>query len=321
MKSNLIITGSTGVLGSSFKNRDFLKKNQKYNFIFLNSRILDLRNLDKTLIFFLKIKPRYVIHLAAVSGGIGFSNRYQASLLRDNIYMAFNILEASRKTNVKKLIMTLTTGMYPEKAKLPLVEECIHSGEPTKNNFGSSFAKRIIEPAIRAYREEYKLDVIGLVPSGIFGENDNFNLDHAPMLPATINKILNAKKNNLKKVEIWGSGKPLREYTYSNDYRDIYMWALKNYSNNKIINISSGQEYSIKEIVKKICNILDYDFKNVFFNNEKDGIFKKTTCTKYLQSLVKFKFTDFDISLKKTIEWYVNNQSKLNLDKVKLKKF
>jgi len=321
MKSKVIITGSSGVLGSSFKNREFLKKNKKYNFIFLNSKNLDLRNLNKTLSFFSKTKPKYVIHLAAVSGGIGLSNQYQASLLRDNVYMAFNILEASRKTNVKKLIMTLTTGMYPEKAKLPLIEEYIHNGEPTKNNFGSSFAKRIIEPAIRAYRDEYKLDVVGLVPSGIFGENDNFNLDHAPMLPATINKIFYAKKYNLEKVEIWGSGKPLREYTYSHDYRDIYMWVLKNYSSNKIINISSGQEFSIKEIVKKICSILDYDFKNIFFNNRNDGILKKTTSTKYLKSLVQHKFIDFDIALKKTIEWYINNQSKLNLNKPKLKKF
>lgn len=320
---NLIVTGSSGVLGTSFKNKQFLKKYNKYKFVFLNSKTLDLRNLGDTINFFKKKKPKFVVHLAAVSGGIGLSSEYQASLLRDNVYMALNILEASRKCNVNKIIMTLTTGMYPEFSKLPLKEKYIHLGEPTKNNYGSSFAKRLIEPAIRAYREQYKLDVIGLIPSGIFGENDNFSIEHAPMLPATINKIFNAKKNKEGSVEIWGTGKPLREYTYSQDYRDIYMWALENYSNSKCINISCGEEYSIKEIVKKVCLNIGYDFKKIHFNkNKPDGIFKKTTDVTYLNSLIKFKFTPFDIALKKTIHWYKNNYNKKNfLNTSKIKSF
>jgi GDP-L-fucose synthase len=319
---NLIITGSSGVLGSSFQDKLFLKRLKKYKFIYLTSKILDLRNLEDTIRFFKKNKPKFVIHLAAVSGGIGLSSEYQASLLRDNTYMALNILEASRKCNVNKVIMTLTTGMYPEFSKLPLKEEYIHLGEPTKNNYGSSFAKRLIEPAIRAYREEYKLDVIGLIPSGIFGENDNFSLKHAPMLPATINKIFYAKKNKEESVEIWGTGRPLREYTYSHDYRDIYMWALENYSNSKCINISCGEEYSIKEIVKKVCFYIGYDYKKIHFNeNKPDGILKKTTDVSYLNSLIKFKFTSFDEALKKTIYWYSKNLKKNFSDTSKIKSF
>ena len=129
----------------------------------------DLRNTGATLDIVAKYKPDAILHLAAVSGGVGLSIKYPAGILRDNVLMTFSILEAARKFNVKKTIMTLSTGMYPPNAPLPLKEEYIHNGYPHDSNYSYSFAKRIIDPAIKAYRDEYKLNVIGLIPAGIFG--------------------------------------------------------------------------------------------------------------------------------------------------------
>ena len=191
---------------------------------------------------FKRLNGDSIVHLAAISGGIGFSKSHHASMLRDNILMTFNILEAARINKYKKVLLTLTSGMYPEKIKPPYNETMIHEGRPLENNYGSSFAKRIMDPAIRAYRDEYNLDVIGLIPSGIFGPNDNFNIDHAPMLPATILKAYYAKKNN-SKLKVWGNGKAIRDYTFSKDLRDIFIWALENYSSDLCLNVSSPEEH------------------------------------------------------------------------------
>jgi len=308
VKKKILLTGSRGVLGSSFKKKKFLKKlNKKYSFIFSDSTKCDLRNYNKTLKYIKNIKPDFIINLAAVSGGIGLSAKYQATLLRDNLLINLNILEVARKSKVKKVLMTLTTGAYPKNLKLPYREKNLHDGLPLENNYGSSFAKRMIDPAIKSYRDEFNLDVIGLAPSGIYGENDNFNLDDAPMLPATIHKAYLAKKKNHKLI-IWGNGESYRELTYSDDYRDIFMWALENYSKSQILNVSSKEEYKIKVIVQKICKILKLNKKNVYFDKKKpNGIYKKTCDTSLLIKQKRFNFTELDAGLKKTIKWFVKN--------------
>ncbi len=313
----ILVTGSSGVLGSSFKEEKFTE-NKKYNFEFLDSRKeVDLRNLDNTINFFNKSSPNYVINLAAVSGGIGLSSKYHASLLRDNALICFNVLEACRRINIEKVIMTLSTGMYPKLAKLPYNEKDIHTGDPLENNYGYSFGKRIIEPSIRAYRSEYELNAIGLILSGIYGENDNFNLNSAPMLPATINKIYNAKYNN-EICTVWGDGSQLRELTYSKDIRNIYIWFLENYSSENCVNISSGEELAIKDIVKIICEEFDYDFNLVKFDVSKPkGILKKTTDISLQNSLNKFDFVKFKDGIKEVVKWYKKNIKNLRLDNKK----
>ena len=170
---NILVTGSGGVTGKAVKR---ISKNYKdKNFIFVNSSDLDLRNFKKTQSFLRNNKIDKVINLAAVSGGIGISLKHPASMLRDNVLINLSIVEACVSCNIKKLILTLTTGMYPENSKLPLIEEYIHDGEPSKTNYGSSFAKRLIEPIIRSYREEYNLNVVGLIPEWYFWTRRQFS--------------------------------------------------------------------------------------------------------------------------------------------------
>lgn len=312
-RKKIIVTGANGVLGSAFKDKTFLNKYYYYKFIFTDHKTVDLRNLQKTINFFKKAKATYLIHLAAVSGGVNFSNKYQASLLRDNTLMTFNILEAARIFKIKKTILTLTTGMYPAHIKRVMSEEDIHNGYPPINNYGSSFAKRLIDPAIKAYRNEYRLDVIGFIVSNLYGENDNFNLEHTTMLPATIYKAYLAKKNKTK-LEIWGNGNELRDYVYAKDVRNIYMWGLKNYSDSKCINICSGAELSIKNIVYKICNIFKLEKKHLTFNKIKITSTKKRKISNlYLKKLYKYKFVNLNEGLHNTIEWFKKNIKHINI--------
>jgi len=317
----ILILGSSGVLGYAFKDKSFIKKfKNQYKFIYLTSKEVDLRNQKKTIEFIKNIKPFGILHLAGSGGGIGRSYNKHASILRDNVYMTFNVLEGARLAKTKKIILTMSTGMYPKKARIPLQEKDIHNGEPVNYNYGNSFGKRIIEPAVRAYRDQYNLKAIGVIVSGIFGEGDNFNYQEANMLPATIRKIIEAKKKNLKKVEVWGTGKPLREYTYSKDLRDIYMYLLKKYDRSLSFNVSSLQEKSISNIIKIICENVGYDFKRIYFNPKKpEGIFKKTPSIKIFNSIIKFKFTNLEEGIGNTVKWY-NNSKKINL-KSKEKKF
>jgi GDP-L-fucose synthase len=317
----ILILGCGGVLGYSFKEQSFLKKyKKKYNFVFVNSKTVDLRIQKKTFDYILKEKPYAIFHLAGSGGGIGRSYNKHASILRDNIYMIFNVIEGARLANVKKLLLTMSTAMFPEKAKIPLRESDIHNGVPVKYNYGNSFGKRIIEPAIRAYKAEYNMDIKGIIVSGIYGEGDNFNIKEANMLPSIIRKIIEAKKNNLKKIKIWGTGKPIRDYTYSKDLRNIYMQSLNIKKSVNYFNVSSLQERSVYDFVKIVCKSVDYSFKNVFFDKNKlEGIIKKTPSTKLFKTIIKYKFIRLEEGIKNTINWYLNSKN-INT-KSKAKKF
>jgi GDP-L-fucose synthase len=320
MKKIILVTGCGGVAGKALIR--ISKLYSKYKFIFTTSDEVDLRDLKKTFKFIKNHKINKIINFAAVSGGIGLSLNHQASMLRDNVLINLNILESSVKLKIEKVILCLTTGMYPEKAKLPLKETDIHNGYPSDTNYGSSFAKRLIDPAIRAYREEFKLNVIGLIPSGIFGPDDNFDPEHAPMLPSVIARMYLAKIKN-DKMEIWGTGKPLREYTYCEDIAKIFMWALDNYNEKEVLNIGSTEEKSIKKIVTIIAKHMEFPTKNIFFNtNKKDGIYKKSADNSLFIKKCNFKYLSLDEGIRKTVEWYIDEfNNKKNFDsRNKLKK-
>jgi GDP-L-fucose synthase len=300
--NKILVTGSAGVLGTAVQavSRDYPEK----EFVFLTSKDGDLTDISTTLRVVEKHRPDAILHLAAVSGGVGLSMKLHASMLRDNTLMALSILEAARKCEVEKTIMTLTTGMYPEKAPIPLKEESIHNGYPHESNYGSSFAKRLIDPAIRAYREEYGMSVIGLVPSGIFGENDYYHPEEAAMVPALIRRFYDGR-NTDEKIIIWGDGSPLREYTYAKDIARIYMWALHNYDQAQILNIGTTEENSVRDIAFMIADIMGVNRARIFFDPTKPGgIFKKSTDNSRFLALSNFSYTPFREGLKKTIQWF-----------------
>ncbi len=295
----ILITGATGVLGEAFKKID----NKK--FFFLNGRKdLDLCSQNDTNQFFNENEFDGVIHLAAVSGGLGLSGpKYQATLLRDNTLMLFNILDNSVRKKIKKTLVALSSGMYPPTAKMPYLEESVHNGPAHESSYGYFYAKRVFEPAIRSYRDQFNLDVIGCVPNGMYGESDNFS-DHGPMLPSIIKKMHAAKKNN-QKLNVWGDGSPLREYTYAYDMAKAFLWCFENYSSYEIINVGSSEERSIKDIVNYISESMNFDKKNIDYDTSKPmGVLKKSMSNDKFIKLSNFKFTSLKDGILNTTKWY-----------------
>jgi len=299
----ILVTGSSAVLGTAVK--AVSRGHSENTFIFTSSKDGDLTDPTETQALFAHHRPDAVLHLAAVSGGIGLSMKYPATLLRDNIRMTFNVLEAARENKVKKTVMTLTTGMYPPDAPLPLDEKDIHNGYPHDSNYGSSFAKRMVDPAIRSYREEYGMNVIGLIPSGIFGENDNFNYKDAPMLPALIRRFYE-NRTNTRPIVIWGDGSPLREYSYSKDLAEIFIWALQHYDEAQVLNVGTAEENTVRDIAYMIADIMQIDGARIQFDRSKpNGVFRKSTNNSRFIKKSGFKYTPFRDGLQKTIKWFV----------------
>jgi len=304
----ILITGGSALVGTAVKS--IQNRYPESEFIFIGSKDCDLTNKDEVFTYIQKHKPEAIIHLAAVSGGIGLSTKYPATILRDNVLMNLYILEAARIFGVKKIVMTLSAGMYPTNAPKPIKEDYIHDGCPHNSNYSYAFAKRLIEPSIKAYRNEYVLNVIGLVPSGMFGENDNFNYNDATMVPSLIRRFYENKSGS-KKISVWGDGSPLREYTYSKDIARIFMWCLYNYSDAQILNIGTAEEHSVKEIALMIAKILSIDRKRIEFDASKPkGIFRRSTDNSKFVQMSSFKYTPFKVGLERTIKWFRDTYEK-----------
>lgn len=295
----ILLTGAKGVLGSAFRE---IYGDKLYPILGKEKLDLTLQSSFKKI--FKKHKFSGIIHLAAVSGGMGFSGpKYQASLLRDNTLMLFNILDNARLFKIKKVLLVLSSGMYPPNAKMPYKEKSIHEGPAHESSYGYFYAKRIFEPAIRSYRQQYGMNIIGCVPNGIFGPNDNFS-NFAPMLPSIIKRANEAKKTG-KKLIVWGNGEPLREYTLSYDMAKAMMWCYKNYSSDEIINVGSNQEYKIKDIVNIVAKNLEMDKKDILFDKSKpNGVIRKSMDNSKFIKLSNFKFTSLREGIKITMDWF-----------------
>ncbi len=308
MYKRILVTGGTGLLGTGIKavSAGFPEN----EFVFFGSKDCDLTRLDEALRFVRHYRPDAIIHTAALAGGVQYSTNYPATLLRDNVLMNINVLEAARSTGVQKTIMTLSTGMYPTKAPNPIREEQVHEGAPHESNYSYSFAKRLIEPSIRAYRKEYGINVIGLVSNGIFGENANFRPEESVMLAALIRRFYESRQSN-GKIVIWGDGSPLREYTYSKDMARAFMWCLEHYDDPQILHVGSTEEHSVKEAAFMVAEILGIDFSRIVFDPSKPaGILKKSTDNSRFLNLSGFQYTPFRVGLENMIKWFCDNYDK-----------
>jgi len=296
-----LVTGANGLVGYA------IRKLNLPNFEYVTHEDGDLTDFEKTKFIFEKVKPTRVIHLAAVVGGIGGNLMHSGSFFRNNIMINTNVLEAARMCGVKKLISFMSTCVFPDKCSYPLEEKNLHNGPPHPSNFGYAYAKRMLEVQSSAYRKEWNCDYIVAIPTNIYGPRDNFNLKEGHVLPALIHKCFIAKTNNTDLV-VWGSGKPLREFVYSEDIAWLSRWALDNYSEDSPIIFSSGIEISIRDVVKLVARKMEFEGKIVFDDSKPDGQFRKPSDTAKLRKhLPEFKFTPIEKGLKRTVDWFVSN--------------
>ena len=307
-KCRFLITGGSGMVGEALKEILIGR-----NVTFLSSRECDLRDEMKTVTFFRKCKPKYVIHLAARVGGIKANSDYIADFFTENIRINTNVLECSRMMGVKKAISVLSTCIYPAKVKYPLTEEQLHNGFPHESNYGYAFAKRALDVMSRAYRKQYNCNFITAISNNLFGKYDNFDLDNSHVIPAIIRKIHEAKINDKKEVIFWGDGSAKREFTYAKDFAKALLFLFEKYEGEEPVNLGNTKEYTIKTVVGLVSKMLDYKGKIIWDKTKPNGQLKKPSSNKkFLKLGWKEKdYTDFEIALKETVDWVVYNYPNL----------
>lgn len=309
-KQTILVTGGSGLVGTAIQAiMTENSYNAKYNFVFVSSNHCNLTNYFQTLDFFTKVKPDYVIHLAANVGGLYKNMAKPVDMLETNILINSNVLKASHELRVKKLIGCLSTCIFPDKISYSIDEKSLHSGPPHNSNFAYAYAKRLLEVQARAYREQYGDNFVCIIPTNIYGPNDNFNLEDAHVIPALIHKCYLAKKSSEPFV-VFGTGKPLRQFIHSEDLARLIMWTLENYLEPEPIILSGGEEdeTSIGDIAKIIAKKFDYESSMIFDSSKSDGQYKKTASNlKLLELIGDYKFISIESGISDTIDWFCDN--------------
>jgi GDP-L-fucose synthase len=297
MKNKILITGGNGLVGSEFKGEQYFKP---------SSKEYDLTDRDQTYRLMLK-EFDGVIHCAAKVGGLGSNMNYKGEFFYNNIMMNTNVIEGARLSKVKNLVAFLSTCVFPDNVEYPLTEKKIHLGTPHFSNDAYAYAKRMADVQIRAYKEQYGLNYKTVIPSNIYGPNDNYDLVNGHVLPSLIHKCYLARENKTP-LTIWGSGKPLREFIFSRDVAKLTEWVLHNYNENEPIILSTSEEVSINDVVGIIVELMNFKGDVIFDSSKPDGQFRKPSDNSKIKNyLPEFQFTPLYTGLKETIEYFEKN--------------
>jgi GDP-L-fucose synthase len=296
VNKKILVTGGSGLVGSEFDN--FLK---------INSKDCDLTNQKEIKNLLLSVNPTHIIHTAGHVGGLGANMNNLGEFFYRNILINTNLIHESYHYGVKKVLSFLSTCIFPDDVDYPLTEDKIHSGPPHDSNFAYAYAKRMVDIQNKAYNKSYGTKYFSVIPTNIYGPNDNYNLKNGHVLPSLIHKVYLAKKEN-KNLEVWGTGKPLREFIYSKDVAKICENLIFNYEDEKPIILSNSIEISIEELVITICDIMKFKNNIVWDKSKPDGQYRKPTDNTYLKSIVpNFKFTPLIDGLEETIHFFESN--------------
>jgi GDP-L-fucose synthase len=303
MKKKLLILGGSGLVGSAVVR--LAKKDFK---VFCPTRS-DLNLFDKKKVdyYFNKKKPYYVINCAGKVGGINANSTYVADFIYENSVIQNNIIFASHNYKVNKLVFLGSSCIYPRNCKQPIKEEYLLTSSLEKTNEFYAIAKIAGLKMIEAFNKQYKHNFISVMPTNIYGINDNFHRQNSHVVPALIEKIFNGYVNNKKIVKLWGTGNALRDFLYVDDVAKAILFLTKNYYNHELINIGSGKEVSIKYLSKLISNIIGFKGKIIFDSSVPDGTPRKILDTSKINNLGWKPSYNLQEGLKKTIGWYILN--------------
>ncbi|KAJ3238597.1 GDP-L-fucose synthase [Chytriomyces hyalinus] len=313
MKSTILVTGSSGLVGQALQNiiaNDVeYGQNPDEEWVFVTSKDADLRDLVQTEALFERVKPTHVIHLAAFVGGLFRNLKYKADFYMDNSRMNEHVLMCAHRHGVKKVVSCLSTCIFPDKTVYPINEEMIHNGPPHASNFGYAYAKRMIDVMNKMYNEQFGCQFTSVIPTNIFGPHDNFNLEDSHVIPGLMHKCYLAKLNKTPFV-IGGTGAPLRQFVFSEDLAKLFVWVLREYTEIApiILSVPEQDEVSIKFVAESIAEAMQFDGPIVWDSARSDGQYKKTASNeKLMRKLPGFEFTPFKEALKKSVDWFIEN--------------
>lgn len=271
--SKIYIAGHRGMVGSSIVRK--LKQEGFENIVVKSSSELDLRNQQAVTEFFEAEKPAYVFLAAAKVGGIHANNVYRAQFLYENLMIESNIIHAAYANSVKKLLFLGSSCIYPKLAPQPIKEEYLLTGLLEQTNEPYAIAKIAGIKLCEAYRDQYGCNFISAMPTNLYGQGDNYHLENSHVLPALLRKFDTAVKEGLNEVEVWGSGKPLREFMYVDDLADACFFLMENYNEREFVNIGTGEEVTIKELADTVAEVTGFKGDIVFNAEKPDGTPRK----------------------------------------------
>jgi len=302
----VVLTGGAGFLGRHVLERLEAHGASKERVFIPRSKEFDLRNWETCME--VTKDADLVIHLAARVGGIGFNRRSPGSLFFDNAMMCIQMMEAARLNRVGKYVTLATVCSYPKFTPVPFKEEGIWDGYPEETNAPYGIAKKTQFVQADAYRRQYDFNAIVLVPVNLYGPWDNFDLEDSHVIPALVRKMVEAKRQNQKQVEVWGTGRASREFLYVEDAAEAIVLASERYDSSEPVNIGTGKEISIKELAETIAELAGYEGELVWDASKPDG--QPRRCLDVSKAKERFGFeakVPFRTGLKKTIEWFEAN--------------
>lgn len=303
--SKFYVAGHRGLVGSAIVR--MLNEKGFKNIVKRSSKELDLR--DKLAVdqFFAEEKPEFVFLAAAKVGGIVANNEYPAYFIRDNLLIQTNVIDAAYRNQVEKLLFLGSTCIYPKMAPQPLKEEYLLTGllEPTNEPY--AIAKIAGIKMCESYNRQYGTQFISVMPTNLYGENDNFDLHTSHVLPALLRKFHEAKETNARFVEVWGTGQPKREFLYADDLADACIFLMNHYSGNEMVNIGVGEDISIKELAEKVKDVVGFTGEIRFDPSKPDGTPRKLVDVTKIHSLGWKASIPLDEGLKKAYQWFLEN--------------
>lgn len=283
LNSKIYIAGHRGMVGSAIMRN--LQAKGFTNIVTRTSAELDLRSSQSVSDFFKEEKPDYVFLAAAKVGGIQANNVYRADFIYENLMIQNNVIHNSYSTGVKKLMFLGSSCIYPKLAPQPLKEESLLTGLLEETNEPYAIAKIAGIKMCESYKRQYGCNFISVMPTNMYGPNDNYNLTNSHVLPALIRKFHDAKEHNLPFVEMWGTGTPMREFLHADDLGDACVYLMNTYNGEKFVNIGSGTDLTIKDLALLVRKIVGYGGEIKHDLSKPDGTPRKLMDVSFLHSL------------------------------------
>ena len=306
VNKRIVVTGGSGFLGKHLINR--LERAGCHNVIVPIHKEYDLTRIDAIERLFNEQKPDVLIHMAAVVGGIGANRENPGRFFYENAIMGIQLIEAARSFGVEKTVVLGTICAYPKFTPVPFHEKALWDGYPEETNAPYGLAKKMMLVQCQAYREQYGMNGIFLLPVNLYGPHDNFDLESSHVIPALIRKCVEAVKGGRKEIVLWGDGSPTREFLYVEDAAEGIYLATVHYDKSEQVNLGSGMEISIGDLATTIGEMTGFTGQIVWDTSKPNG--QPRRCLDVTRAEQEFKFraaTPFDVGLRKTIDWYLNS--------------
>ena len=301
----ILVAGASGLAGSAIV-RELTRIGKPV--IGISSKDVDLLDREATFNYIGSLKPKIIIDAAARVGGIASNNTYTVEFLSENIQIQTNLMDAAHSAKVEKFVFLASSCAYPKNCPQPIKEEYVLTGTLESTNSAYAIAKLAGIELIKSYRKQFGHRWISVMPTNLYGPNDNFNLESGHVFPALIRKFIEAKKSNVSSVNLWGTGKPRREFLHVDDFAKAVIVCLNNYDSDQQINIGTGIDITIAELGEKIAKNIGFLGTLNFDLSKEDGTSQKVLDIQKIINLGWKPTINLDQGIKLTVEWYLENK-------------